>query len=106
MASAAGLAPARTGLKGRVLGLLCIHGRNAELGDWSDGVPGDGEVIGTKTSSLRHSIIPSPRLFQRRRPRVLYVNTGRSVAITWIKPAFTNASMTDSTGLYAIGASS
>ena len=43
---------------------------------------------------------------QRRKPRVLYVNTGRSVAITRINPASTNASMTDSTGLYAIGASS
>ena len=32
MASVAGLAPARTGLKGRTLGLLCIHGPN---GHWS-----------------------------------------------------------------------
>jgi len=30
MASVAGLAPARTGLKGRLLDLLCIHGRVQE----------------------------------------------------------------------------
>jgi len=29
VASVAGLAPARTGLKGRALGLLCIHGQKS-----------------------------------------------------------------------------
>ena len=31
VASVAGLAPARTGLKGRLLDLLCIHGREEKL---------------------------------------------------------------------------
>ena len=82
-----GLAPTRTGLKGRVLGLLCIHGRKENRPD--NTIVRTVVIVGGASS-------PSA---QRHRPRVFYVNTGRSVAITWINPAFTNASMTDSTGL-------
>lgn len=67
VASVAGLAPARTGLKGRVLGLLCIHGRlkwgNGVLEYWSDGNAGQGQH--PITPPLQHS------RSQRRTARVL-----------------------------------
>ncbi len=34
MASVAGLAPARSGMKVQALELLCIHGRREQLRDW------------------------------------------------------------------------
>jgi len=60
LVSVAGLAPARGGLKGRLLELLCIHGRkkwsDGVLEYWSIGVMGLAFI--TSTPSLRHSITP------------------------------------------------
>ncbi len=57
MASVAGLAPARTSLKGWMRELLCIHGRV----EWETGVMefwSDGSGISANSPSLRHSTNP------------------------------------------------
>ena len=48
LVSVAGLAPARVGLKTRLLELLCIHGRKK----WSDG------VLESWSAGFQHSITP------------------------------------------------
>ena len=69
MASVAGLAPARVGLKIRLRELLCIHGRkNGVMEFWSFG------VLFSTTPPLHYSV-----LFLM---RVLYVSNGRRVAMT------------------------